>query len=279
MKKLLLVGIVGLSAMLGGCGGSGDCDETLPPVTEATFPNNQTPEYVIRTASEIEARGTSFYGQVTSMEVLEDGRANVIIQRFDADYSDGYQTKPTNTVTEGVAVFYAKVGALAERLRVDDLKKLSGSLPTVAVRGEIDGSLRLELSLPVMGDFQRFDGVTARINDFDYQVGSVDGDLYVGSWATGLTDGDKLNLIQLSVTASAWGVLIPVDVHDIVSSKGFTYKNVDGDEITVYLNEGLTVYPTDRVKDTSELRVGEKVLIQANYLDTVIGDANVYRAE
>ena len=107
MKKLLLVGVVGLSALLGGCGGSGeDCnEEVLPPVTEAQFPNGQAPDYIVRSANEvgfarIENKGMT--SQVLSIEMDPENHrvTKVVVQEFIADYSEGYHTKPTNNVYE-----------------------------------------------------------------------------------------------------------------------------------------------------------------------------------
>lgn len=285
MKKFAI--IVGLTAMLTGCGGGGgDCEEgtVTPPVTEVSFPNGQMPEYVIRTSSEIESRNSGVFGQVVGMEVLEDGLANVTIQRFDADYSNGYQTKPTSNVIAGQAVFYAKIGGYEAKLTSYDLNKLSKSLPTVAVRGDVDGAMRLELALPVMGELQELNSNSVRINNMDYKLGTVDdgdggNDVYVGRWVAGMFDGDKLNVISLSVTEPVWGFLMVVEVDSIIGDTDFTYITSDGATNTVFLNERPSMMATDRVMNTDKLEVGKKVLIQAFKLDYVTQNANVYKAE
>lgn len=282
MKKFAIV--LGLSALLIGCGGGGDCEEgtVTPPV--AAFPNDQAPEYVIRTSSEIESRSAGIFGQVVSMEVLENGLANVSIQRFDTDYNNGYMTKPTSNVIAGEAVFFAKIGAFNAQLTSYDLNKLSKSLLTVAVRGELNGAMRLELALPVLGELQELNGNSVRINNIDYKLGAIDednggNDAYIGRWVAGVFDGDRLNVVALSVAEPVWGIVTVVEVAGVYGQADFSYINSDGDEITVYLNDRPTMFATDRVMDAGELEVGKKVLIQANRLGTAIPDANVYKAE
>lgn len=286
MKKLLLVGVVGMSALLAGCGG-GDCDEgtVLPPVTEVAFPNGQAPEYIIRSGSDINSRAPAIYGQVLSMEILENGRADVVIQKFEADYSNGYATKPTNTVIEGLANFRMKVGGYQASLTSYDLHKLSKSLLTVAVRGENnEGEMMVEVTLPVLGELQSNDGNTVRINNIDYPLGTVDDDMggndaYIGRHVVGMFDGGKLNLITLSSVNSTWGVVIPATVNAVYGQIDMSYLDSDGNEVTVYLNTIPTMIPTDRVEDAAmELRDGDTVLIQAPRYDGVTVEmANVYK--
>lgn len=286
MKKLLLVGVVGLSALLGGCGGSSDCDEeVLPPVTEAQFPNGQEPEYVIRQHADITGRNVTTYGQLLSMEVLEGDRANVVIQKFEADYSNGYATKPTDTVVEGKAELRVKIGGYQANLTSYDLNKLKSSLMTVSFRGNnAADEMIVYVTLPVLGELQELNGNSVRVDGIDYPLGTVDmedglHDAYIGRHVAGMFDGDKLNIISLSVATPTWGNLIPVKVGAVYGQSDLSYLDSDGNEVTVFLNTRPTMDASDRVVDAAvELRDGDTILIQANKFDGVTASsANVYK--
>lgn len=285
MKKLLLVGVVGLAALLGGCGGSGDCDESItPPVTDAQFPNGQAPEYVIRQHADITGRSETTYGQILSMEVLEGNKANVVIQKFEADYSNGYATKPTSTVIEGKAEMRVKIGGFQANLTSYDLNKLKGSLMTVSFRGNnTDGEMIVYVTLPVLGELQELNGNSVRVDGIDYSLGTVDddaghNDAYIGRWVAGMFDGDKLNIISLSVAERVWGNLLPVKVNAIYGQSDLSYLDSDGNEVTVYLNTRPTMEKTDRVEDAAvELSEGDSILIQANSFDGVTVNGNVFK--
>lgn len=297
MKKLLLVGVVGLSALLYGCGGSSDCEEVIPPAPEPeiTFPNNQAPDYVIREADEIgfaRVLGEGFYtGQVLGIDVKESGFPRVVVQEFIADYGNGYLTKPTSNVQEVSANFFTKAGNIEVMLSKEDITSLQDQLLTVVDRGgkknEVTGEYvaKFYISTPVLGHFTDYDGEYALINHVKYPVKHVDPKLLNGSsYVAGYWEGDKLNLFATSYSGRAYGFSHEVKVHRILGQTDFTYLDSDNNEVTVILKQlGQTVAPSDCVKVVDEeLKEGEKVVItgfEVNYSTMEVKDATVFKSE
>lgn len=290
MKKLLLVGVVGLFALLAGCGGGNgpECDEdTLPPVTEAQFPKGQAPEYVIRQANEI---GFSRVGEVDySAQVLsidmgeEDYNGNyrvtkVVVQEFTTDYSEGYLTKPTNNVHEyGYATFRAVLGGQTSVLTNYDIKKVGKSLLTVKRRGgnnDIDGNFQpiLDIYFPVMGVLEEVNDDTFRINGQLYPRGIADDneggvDIYVGGHVAGMFDGKKLNIFSTSFAGSAWGYAHPIKVNSVIDEMSFTYLDADGNEVVATIREGNSLEKTDRLRTTEKLVSGKEYQVTGSRVD------------
>ncbi|MGL4753416.1 MAG: hypothetical protein ACRCXB_13605 [Aeromonadaceae bacterium] len=291
MKKLLLVGVVGLSALLGGCGGGGDCEEeVLPPVTEASFPRGQAPEYIIRMEDEIGFSKVNtkenFSGQVLFMESNENPNyVALTVQEFTADYSQGYVTKPTNNIREfEIAYLTARFGNYSEYIKGEDIDKIQDQLLTVKLRGGqklINGNIlpNLDITFPILGELQEESSTFYKINGMYYPKGSADDGVYVGRHVVGLYEGDKLNIFSMAFAGPAWGYVHTVTVDAVVDGTHFTYIDGDGFEISVDLKAPVHMEKTDRLLNTEGLVSGMKVTVMAgrvdyNKLETI--NASVY---
>lgn len=289
MKKLLLVGVVGMAALLGGCGGSSDCDEeVLPPVTEAQFPRGQAPEYIIRSAEEVGARGAvGINGQVLGIEFESDNENNwkLIVQQFDADYSNGYLTKPTTNVFEYTnSKINASAGPSPVYLTTYDMHKVAGELLTVKQRGGFEdafGNFYPEFTVyfPVVGKLEEDNGASYKINGVWYPKGTADSDVYVGRYVAGMYDGEKLNAYSMSFAGPAGGYTHTVTVDAIVDDLTFTYVDGDGNQMHVAIRPPISVERSDRILSTDALKAGMKVVVSAatlDYNEMVTSNANVY---
>lgn len=189
MKKFAIV--LGLSAMMIGCGGGGDCEEgTMPPDTtppiEAQFPRGQEPEYIVRNADEIGfaklQNKEGMTGQVLGIEFEPENinRYTIAVQEFTADYSQGYLTKPTNNVfTYTNSTLHAVWGGTKVQLSSEDLVKLKDSLLTVKQRGGFEDAFgnfypAFDIYFPVMGPLQEVTEDTVKINGMTYPKGTDD---------------------------------------------------------------------------------------------------------
>lgn len=288
MKKLLLVGVVGLSALLGGCGG-GDCEEeVLPPVTESQFPRGQAPEYVVRKADEVElsrAFGNQLItGQVLSLEMAESRPSIITVQEFDASYEGGYMTKPTNNVRTFNGYFRAQAGGQEMSMTHEDLLKLRSDLMTVALREtefNDEGVMtfaQVYLSVSVSGKIDTITSDTIRINGMDYPLGFFNpSEVVEGDYATGFLEGSKLNFYKLTFSNPAGGYSHEVVVDDVMGTDSFTYLNAEGNSVVVELKP--LPYPGDEIQDASVLSKGSVVVVQGFTIDNndmVARDANVY---
>lgn len=290
MKKLLLVGVVGLSALLAGCGGGGDCDEegtVTPPVTEAQFPRGQTPDYIVRSSNEIgfsRVGNPDYSAQVLSIEMGEEDYSGefritkVLVQEFIADYSEGYLTKPTNNVHEyGYATFRATMGSSSTAMTNYDIKKIGKSVVTVQRRGgdsDFEGNFLpiFDVAFSALGVLNEITDDHFIVNGIQYPRGIADDneggvDIVVGGYVAGIMDGDKLNIAKLSFAGPAWGITLNPVVSVVIDESSFSYVDVYGNDVVVTLREPLSVEKTDRILSTSNLVVGETVVITATSLD------------
>lgn len=292
MKKLLLVGVVGLSALLAGCGGGEDCNEAspLPPVEDvAQFPRGQAPEYIVRTADEIEVSRMQtkddLTGQVVSMELVENSYYHrIVVQEFETSYEGGYQTKPTNNIHEFTSSsLRARIGDGAQNLTYSDLVKMKDDLLTVKKRG---GSTSLggfhphfEISIPVMGPVESLNGDTVIINGLEYKVGKIDESVKEGKYVAGVYEGTNLNIYNTSFVGPAWGIALTVEVKEVLTDSSFYYEDALGYMVIVNLREEGYMERSDRLFTTDSLKVGQKVLVKASKIEGEINDASVYSVE
>lgn len=285
MKKLLLVGVVGLSALLAGCGGSGsDCEEeVLPPVTEAQFPNGQSPDYIVRGKDDIgfsRVVRDGLTAQVLSIETdPKDKRVvKVVVQEFIADYSEGYMTKPTNNVHEyGHSQFVAVLGDQRTILGSDDLDKVSKSLMTVKMNGyseDVFGNKQptFDIHFPVTGILNEVTDTSFIVNGMEYPRGVADDnegsmDIVIGGHVSGMMDGEKLNITKLSFAAPAWGYSHSVEVDTVIDETSFSYLNHEGNSVTVHLNTIPTFGSSDRMESTEKLVAGSWVVVSGSRID------------
>lgn len=298
MKKLLLVGVVGLTALLVGCGGSSeDCDEgtvPLPPVPEVSFPNNQAPEYIVREGDEIGfariENEEGINGQVVSLEFEEGSEYNytIAVQQFDADYSEGYLTKPTANVFEyNNSPLVAVMGKSKERLTNYDLIKLQDVLMTVKQRGGFEDAFgtfypSFDVYFPVMGELQDVTGDTVKINGIVYPKGTADDDVYIGRHVAGMYDGEKLNIFSLSFAGPAWGYTHIVTVYNVVGENSFSYVDSENNVMVVHLREKAYMEHSDRLLHTDGVVPGMKLMVSGARLDynnLEALKADVYRIE
>lgn len=297
MKKLLLVGVVGLSALLAGCGGGGeDCDESqpLPPVVEAQFPRGQAPEYIVREENEIGfsriENEEGINGQVLNIDFVEDSEWDYIIavQQFEADYSQGYLTKPTTNVVEYVRPqVRAVLGKSKELMTTYDLLKLGDALVTVKQRGgfsDVSGNFYpgLDVYFPVMGELQEVTGDTVKINGIVYPKGTADDDVYVSRHVAGMYDGEKLNVYSMSFAGPAWGYVHTITVYNVVDEQSFSYIDSENNVMVVHLREKAYMEHTDRLLHTEGLEPGTKLMVSGARLDynnLEALNADAYRVE
>lgn len=286
MKKLLLVGVVGLSALLTGCGGGDgpDCDDNLlPPVTEAQFPNGQAPDYIVRGAKDIgfsRIEGQGVTGQVLSIETdPKDHRVvKVVVQEFIADYSEGYLTKPTNNIREyGYSQFVAVMGDQTDFLNSNDIYKVRQSLLTVKMNGYSEDAFGnkqpiFDVHFPVTGILDAVTETSFIVNGIEYPKGIADDneggvDIVVGGYISGMMDGDKLNITKLSFVGPAGGYSHSVEVDTVIDEASFSYLNHEGNSVTVHLNTTPTFGKSDRLESTEKLVPGSWVVVGAARID------------
>lgn len=299
MKKLLLVGVVGLSALLAGCGGGGDCEEeTLPPVTEASFPNGQAPDYIVRSKDDMGFARIGNEGstsQVLSIEMDPDNHrvTKVVVQEFIADYSEGYHTKPTNNVYEyGFSHFRAAVGEGRPLLSSYDLYKVRQSLLTVKLSStyeDLEGNIQptFEIHFPVVGILDAVTETSFVVNGIEYPKGIADDnlggvDIVIGGYVSGMLDGEKLNITKLSFAGPAGGYSHSVEVDTVIDETSFSYLNYEGNSVTVYVDTTPTFGHTDRLEDTKKLVSGSWVVVSGASIDNnnmEAKDARVYLVE
>lgn len=286
MKKLLLVGVVGLSALLAGCGGSSDdCDEgeLLPPVVEAQFPNGQSPDYIIRGKDDIgfaRVVRDGLTAQVLSIETdPKDQRVvKVVVQEFIADYSEGYMTKPTNNIHEyGHSQFLAVMGDQRSILDSKDIDKVAKSLMTVKMNGyteDVFGTQQpiFDIHFPVTGILNEVTDTSFIVNGIEYPRGIADDnegnmDIVVGGHISGMMDGDKLNITKLSFASPAWGYSHSVEVDRVIDETSFSYLDYQGNSVTVHLNTVPTFGSSDRMESTEKLESGSWVVVSAGSIN------------
>lgn len=300
MKKLLLVGVVGLSALLAGCGGGDDCEEgtVTPPVTEAQFPNSQSPDYIVRGANEVGFARLTDVGitsQVLSIETdpKHHNVVKVVVKEFIADYSEGYLTKPTNNVFEyGYSEFRAVVGDQKIPLNSNDIYKVRKSLLTVKMTDsteDVFGNFQpvFDIHFPVVGILDDVTETTFIVNGIEYPKGIADDneggvDIVIGGYVSGMMDGEKLNISKLSFVGPAGGYSHSVEVDQVVDETSFSYLNHEGNSITVHLDTTPTFGKSDRLESTEKLVAGSWVVVSAatiNNNDMETTGARVYFVE
>lgn len=297
MKKFAIV--LGLSALMIGCGGGGDCEEgTVPPDTtppiEAQFPRGQEPEYIVRNAGEIgfakfkNKEGRT--GQVLGIEFdPEDiNRYTITVQEFTADYSQGYLTKPTSNVyTYDNPLLRGVLGGLEGYFSHEDRVKLKDALLTMKHRDNFEDSLGnlqpiFDVYFPVMGPLQEVTGDTVKINGMTYPKGIADEEVYVGGHVAGLYDGEKLNVYSLSFAADAWGYAHSVTVLGVVDETSFSYLDSDGNVVVAVLREQAYLEKSDRFFTTENMKAGMTLVVsgwRVDYNTMEALDVNAYNVE
>lgn len=278
MKKLLLVSVVGLSALLGGCGGGEDCEESpiLPPVEDvAKFPRGQAPEYIIRDTTQTKA-GTkdSLLGQALSISPTSDGdqpaSASLVLQEFTADYTNGYLTKPTMNVHEFTYVYFTANNKV--RLTGSDLTLLKDELLTLSKVGYLEpilpgtpGTYTFNVSVQVEGQLEDLVGDIITIQGIEYKVGKVADGVVLGDYVSGIRDGENLNVYKLSFSTPAWGYSHEVEVFGKIDEDTFTYINNQGNEMRVTMRPCTGYEKDDRLCDTTKFELFQKVKLSGNY--------------
>lgn len=279
MKKLLLVGVVGMSALLAGCGG-GDCEEgtVLPPVTEVAFPKGQAPEYVIRFDSPNERMvSLNYSGQVLSLNT-DKWEPVFTVQKFDATYEGGYMTKPTTDVVD-VAIEEGGIVAMSyepkHHMSRDDLEVLKDELLTVRVYDtavDMEGnnlSRRVVIYPTVVGPVDEVLAGSIIINgqmfDSDNEAGFEE-----GSYAVGITADGGLKNIQLSGAGPAWGIQSTVIVKRVVGVNQFVYDTHFGEVMATLKDQDFGEdfpHQNDSEQTTANLKIGSAVLLVGNAID------------